>query len=81
MLTASLLAGEPSLAAARSGLVQGTEAAEADDFFVVKRRDIYDAAPPEPAAAAPDAGLCCLQCFVLLLQCSQASASGHFLDC
>ena len=56
-LSASLLAGSPSAAVAGLGSVQGLAAAEEDDFLVVKRRDIYDAAPPEPAAAAPGTGL------------------------
>ena len=41
---------------------------------MVKRRDIYDAAPQEPTAA-PATGLHCLQCFMLPWRCSEASAS------
>ena len=66
MLTAVLLAGNSSMAAAELGTVHGAEAAEEDDFLVVKRRDIYDAAPPEPAAAAPGTGPHCLQPFIAL---------------
>ena len=33
---------------------------------MVKRRDIYDAAPPESAAAAAETGLHCLQLFISL---------------
>ena len=55
------------MAAARLDIAQGAEAAEEDDFLVVKRRNIYDAAPPEPAAAAPETGLQCFQYFILLM--------------
>ena len=79
-LSASLLAGGPSVAAAGLGSVQGVAAAEEDDFLVVKRRDIYDAAPPEPAVAAPETGLHCLQPFKIPAGFSD-SASESSLHC